>query len=215
MFTFYFFRIQCSSNENLDIEKDVTKQSECRREEQRKDLEASVGMSTSHSYVDNANNNEHLLKVYIADSNYLLSSDQLILESIIGEGEFGSVYRGRLKPSIDKNNIKTTKINHSNQYLEVAIKTLRNEHCPSNKEEFLREASVMIHLKHHCIVQLIGIVRGSGETLMMVQELVPLGSMLNYIILNKEKINVNYELKLWASQIACGKFSVTENFVQM
>lgn len=40
---------------------------------------------------------------------------------------------------------------------------------------------------------------------MMVQELVSLGSMLNYLFEHPEQIKVNFELKIWASQIACGK----------
>lgn len=124
--------------------------------------------------------------------NYLIPPECLILKSIIGEGEFGSVHRGHL-----------IKRSETESRRDVAIKTLRDEHCRTNKQEFLREASVMIRLKHHCIVQLIGI--SKGDTLMMVQELVPLGSMLHFILDHKDKINPNYELKLWASQIACGK----------
>ncbi|KAM7345659.1 SH2 ankyrin repeat kinase [Cochliomyia hominivorax] len=127
--------------------------------------------------------------------NYLISRDCLLLESIVGEGEFGSVYRGFLIQRDVESGVEIKR-------RDVAIKTLRDEHCRTNKQEFLREASVMIRLKHHCIVQLIGI--SKGETLMMVQELVPLGSMLHFILDHKEKINPNYELKLWASQIACG-----------
>lgn len=125
---------------------------------------------------------------------YIIPRDSLVIESIIGDGEFGSVYQGYI---ITSNNASGKEIKQ-----EVAIKTLRDEHCRTNKQEFLREASVMIRLKHHCIVQLIGIAK--GETLMMVQELVSLGSMLHYILENKDKINPKYELKLWASQIACG-----------
>lgn len=40
---------------------------------------------------------------------------------------------------------------------------------------------------------------------MIVQELVSLGSLLNYLIDNSNKINSNFELKIWASQIACGR----------
>lgn len=40
---------------------------------------------------------------------------------------------------------------------------------------------------------------------MIVQELVSLGSLLDYLITNSDKINPNFELKIWASQIACGK----------
>lgn len=132
-----------------------------------------------------------------AKPNYLISRECLLLESIVGEGEFGSVYRGFLLQRDAETGVEIKR-------RDVAIKTLRDEHCRSNKQEFLREASVMIRLKHHCIVQLIGI--SKGETLMMVQELVPLGSMLHFILDHKDKINPNYELKLWASQIACGMF---------
>uniref|UniRef100_A0A1B0FHV1 Tyrosine-protein kinase n=1 Tax=Glossina morsitans morsitans TaxID=37546 RepID=A0A1B0FHV1_GLOMM len=127
--------------------------------------------------------------------NYFIPRDHLMLETIIGEGEFGSVYKGLLIHPEANTGL-------SQKHREIAIKTLRDEHCPSNSMEFLREASVMIHLKHHCIVQLIGI--SKEETLMMVQELVPLGSMLHFILEQKDTIRVHYELKLWASQIACG-----------
>lgn len=39
---------------------------------------------------------------------------------------------------------------------------------------------------------------------MMVQELVSLGSMLNFILDQPEQCSANFELKIWASQIACG-----------
>lgn len=39
---------------------------------------------------------------------------------------------------------------------------------------------------------------------MIVQELVSLGSLLNYLVENVDKIKPNFELKIWASQIACG-----------
>ncbi|XP_037946729.1 tyrosine-protein kinase Shark [Teleopsis dalmanni] len=133
-------------------------------------------------------------KVAEAKLNYIIPKECLELDSIIGEGEFGSVYKGCL--------ISRNLESNENLRCNVAIKTLRDEHCRTNKQEFLREASVMIRLKHHCIVQLIGI--SKGETLMMVQEIVPLGSMLNFILDNKEKIKPKYDLKVWASQIACG-----------
>jgi len=78
---------------------------------------------------------------------------------------------------------------------------LSDEH--SNKQEFLREASVMMRLEHKCIVRLIGI--SKGEMLMMVQELAPLGSMLQYLLDHGAEISANSELKVWASQIACGR----------
>lgn len=139
-----------------------------------------------------------------AKLNYFIPKDSLELEHIIGEGEFGSVYKGFLlrKDPNSKTDVRCP----------IAIKTLRDEHCRSNKQEFLREASVMIRLKHHCIVQLIGI--SKGKSLMMVQEMVPLGSMLHFIIENGSKINPNCELKIWASQIACGmNYLESQHFV--
>lgn len=50
--------------------------------------------------------------------------------------------------------------------VEVAVKTLRKEHMVSNKDEFIREAKMMMSLQHHCIVRLIGL--SEGESLLMV-----------------------------------------------
>lgn len=126
-----------------------------------------------------------------AKQRFFINRDQLELESEIGAGEFGSVYKGWLRQA-------------NGHRLEVAIKTLRDEEQQTiNKQEFLREASVMMRLSHKCIVRLIGI--SKGDMLMMVQELAPLGSMLQYILDHSTEVKVNYELKLWASQIACGK----------
>lgn len=127
-----------------------------------------------------------------AKQRFFIHRDQLELEVEIGAGEFGSVYKGWLRRP------------NAPERLEVAIKTLRDEEQQAiNKQEFLREASVMMRLEHKCIVRLIGI--SKGDMLMMVQELAPLGSMLQYILDHSAELKVNYELKLWASQIASGK----------
>lgn len=41
---------------------------------------------------------------------------------------------------------------------------------------------------------------------MIIQELVPLGSLHSYLIENANQIKPNVELKIWASQIASGKY---------
>lgn len=160
-----------------------------------------------------------------AKPNYFIPKSHLLLNDVLGEGEFGSVYRGVFKCFNGPDELAVTEI-------PVAIKTLHDEHCKQNRTEFLREASVMIKLSHHCIVRLIGISKVKknkiynfhgtnlkmflvfllkGPPLMMVQELVTLGSMLNYLISNADQINANFELKIWASQIACGKFKLKLN----
>ncbi|XP_051153972.1 tyrosine-protein kinase Shark [Leptopilina boulardi] len=115
--------------------------------------------------------------------------DKLILGEVLGEGEFGAVYQGVYKsaPNIEE---------------PVAIKTLRDSYNNATREEFLREAILMMTLNHHCIVKLIGF--SEGPPLMMVQELVSLGSMLAYLLEFPDRVSPQYELKLWASQIACG-----------
>ncbi|KAL1122185.1 hypothetical protein AAG570_003590 [Ranatra chinensis] len=134
-------------------------------------------------------NSSLLVPLSKPDPKDLIPKENLILKEVLGEGEFGSVYKG----------IYQTRDGYEE---EVAIKTLHNEHMNSNREEFLREAKVMVGLSHHCVVKLIGL--SQLDTLVMVQELVPLGSMLNYLLMYPNKVSPEYELQVWASQIACG-----------
>lgn len=82
--------------------------------------------------------------------NYYIPPTSINLNNILGEGEFGSVYKGVLR-------LTGSNGNGTSESIPVAIKTLHDEHCQENRVEFLREASVMIKLSHHCIVKLIGI----------------------------------------------------------
>ena len=52
--------------------------------------------------------------------------------------------------------------------IDVAIKTLHQEHIAANRDEFLQEARVMIGLNHHCVVRLIGV--SKGPPLLMVRK---------------------------------------------
>lgn len=88
--------------------------------------------------------------------------------------------------------------------INVAIKTLHNTQNDMNREAFRSEAQLMMKLNHHCIVKFIGL--SLEQTWCMIQELIPLGSMLNYILTQREKINPNFDFKLWAAQIACGMY---------
>ncbi|KAJ8681018.1 hypothetical protein QAD02_016805 [Eretmocerus hayati] len=118
-----------------------------------------------------------------------IPGENLILGDVLGEGEFGAVYKGLYDSP-------------SGIQEPVAIKMLRDSHNIATREEFLREARLMVTFNHHCIVKLIGF--SEGPPLLMVQELVALGSMLAYLLEFPDRINPNYELKIWASQIACG-----------
>lgn len=137
--------------------------------------------------------------------NYFIPMPELELGQKIGNGEFGNVVQGVLRRIDENTGVEMERI-------PVAVKMLHDEHCRQNREEFLKEASVMIQLKNHCIVKLLGITR--GPPLMMVQELVPLGSMYDYLCEHGATINPNSELKIWASQIACGmNYLESQHFV--
>nr|CAI5828820.1 unnamed protein product [Callosobruchus analis] len=138
-----------------------------------------------------SNNNNYNEK----DDRYI-PLERLTRGALIGEGEFASVYEG-------------TYLKNNGQVIKVAIKTLHPEQMQSSKGEFLREAEVMMKLDHHCVVKLIGL--SEGPPLLMVQELLPLGSMLQYITTNSDRINPNYEFKIWAAQIAYGMQYLEKN----
>lgn len=121
-------------------------------------------------------------------TNYYVSKEDLKLEMEIGSGEFGNVLKGIYKLP-------------SGRKIWVAVKTLHKEHYEENYPEFLREASVMIKLDNPYIVKLIGITK--GPPIGLVQELLLLGSLSNYLMEHTDEID-NKDIDKWASQIAIG-----------
>ncbi|KAL7012102.1 hypothetical protein ACKWTF_014634 [Chironomus riparius] len=121
-------------------------------------------------------------------TNYYVSKEDLKAEKEIGSGEFGNVLRGIMRMPDGRKTL-------------VAIKSLHKEHYEENYHEFLREASVMIKLDNPYIVKLIGITK--GPPIGLVQELLPLGSLANYILEHVPEID-NKDIDKWASQIALG-----------
>lgn len=98
--------------------------------------------------LDSSSNNNNIALPPMAQQNYYIPKTCVQLESVLGKGEFGSVHHGRMQ---------CESLNGKLEEYPVAVKTLHDEHCKENRVEFLREASVMIKLSHHCIVKLIGI----------------------------------------------------------
>ncbi|KXJ82070.1 hypothetical protein RP20_CCG016017 [Aedes albopictus] len=147
------------------------------------------------------------MRLYRSSSNrpnYFIPKECILTQKVLGRGEFGYVYQGLLRPcQLDPSSDQAVIGGpESSECTPIAIKQLVESTGKRNRVDFLREASVMIRLRHHCIVKLIGICK--GPPLMMIEELVPLGSMLDYIIANKSTINPKLELVIWAAQIACG-----------
>lgn len=104
-----------------------------------------------HSIISSTSNeSDFILSLQCQSStNYYIPKSSIIQNESLGSGEFGNVYKGLIK--CDPSNA------NANSDIPVAIKMLQDEHCKQDRAAFLREASVMIKLSHHCIVKLIGI----------------------------------------------------------
>lgn len=118
-----------------------------------------------------------------------LDKDTIKLGTHIGEGEFGSVFRGYL-------------VTETSSKIAVAIKTLRDENINEGLDSFTKEASVMMNLHHPCIVQLLGFCL--GPPMMLVQELMLGGSLLDHLIDYSETGTIKESIPIWAADIAEG-----------
>ncbi|XP_046370203.2 tyrosine-protein kinase HTK16-like [Haliotis rufescens] len=122
--------------------------------------------------------------------------------SELGQGEYGSVLKGTLI---------THKGTFRSEKIDVALKTF-HDGSVENANSFLAEARVMQSLQHACILSLLGVCE--GPPLMLVEEYVPMGSMLDFLLDHEEKIDVKTDLYLWAAQIANGmKYLETQRLV--
>lgn len=124
--------------------------------------------------------------------NIIDKKDIKILEKL-GEGEYGEVKKGKLIKRDHKGKRHT---------VEVAIKTFHSElGNDAALKSIKEEAKLMALLKNDFIVELYGV---CDSPFMLVEEYIPDGSMLDYLIKNGEKKVKVEKLKLWAAQIAYG-----------
>ena len=92
-----------------------------------------------------------------------LSHDSVLMGARLGKGNFGDVYKAKLK--------------HNNQ--EVAVKTCRSENF-GDAEKFLKEAQILAQYDHQNIVKLIGIC-SEKEPIYIVMELMLGGDFLTFL----------------------------------
>ncbi|XP_048360444.1 ephrin type-A receptor 1 isoform X2 [Sphaerodactylus townsendi] len=85
------------------------------------------------------------------------------IETVIGEGEFGEVYRGALRLA-------------GKDRVVVAIKTLKSSYSDSTWWNFLREATIMGQFNHHNIVRLEGVVT-KRKPMMIITEYMENGAL--------------------------------------
>ncbi|KFM74587.1 Tyrosine-protein kinase Fer, partial [Stegodyphus mimosarum] len=112
-----------------------------------------------------------ILKSPVMRERWELNNDDVELVEKIGRGNFGDVYRAVLKAS----------------GMEVAVKTCRMNLPDEQKKRFLQEGRILKQYDHPNIVKLIGICV-QKQPIMIVMELVPGGSLLNFLRNHKHSL---------------------------
>jgi Eph receptor B1 len=128
-----------------------------------------------------------------------LCPSNIIIESVIGGGEFGDVCKGRLKhtPWFDT---------------VVAIKTLKCAASEQNRCDFLTEASIMAQFNNTNVIHLEGVVTKSLP-LMIVTEYMENGSLDTFLRLNEKQLD-NLSLCRILFDVASGMRYLSEmNFI--
>ncbi|CAH2981717.1 unnamed protein product [Chilo suppressalis] len=105
-----------------------------------------------------------LLRRAVPRENWELNNDDVLLLDKIGRGNFGDVYKARLKTTGQ----------------EVAVKTCRVALPEEQKRTFLQEGRILKQYQHPNIVRLIGIAV-QKQPIMIVMELVSGGSLLTFL----------------------------------
>lgn len=135
------------------------------------------------------------------NKDFVINRNDLEIGREIGKGEFAVVLEGMYRPRKEV----TLEMN-------VAIKKMY-QFGKQVHNEFLNEFSTLVKVNHPNVVRLIGVVVDQPQ--MIIQELCPQGSLLNYVRLNKEDIDPNPDMNLWCYQIAAGMnyLATTKNII--
>ncbi|MFH4974747.1 hypothetical protein AB6A40_001456 [Gnathostoma spinigerum] len=118
----------------------------------------------------------------------LISVDRsnVTLDELLGDGQFGNVYRGTYSPKGGSPRM-------------VAIKVCKIESDPSDMQSFLEEACVMRRFHHTHIIRLLGICMEVPVWLIM--ELAPLGELRQYLIHKKTSVDLSIQI-LFSHQLS-------------
>ena len=128
-----------------------------------------------------------------------LAPSNIIIESVIGGGEFGDFCKGFLKHSAW---CQTT----------VAIKTLKNAATEQNRCDFLTEASIMAQFKDPNVIHLEGVVTRSLP-LMIVTEYMENGSLDTFLRLNESKLKIEQLVKMLRDVASGMKYLSEMNYI--
>lgn len=138
-----------------------------------------------------------VLKKPILRERWELSNDDVMLLDKIGRGNFGDVYKAKLKSSPKK---------------EVAVKTCRMTLPDEQKRKFLQEGRILKQYDHPNIVKLIGICV-QKQPIMIVMELVPGGSLLNFLRKNAQTLVSKQLLRMCRDAAAGMQYLESKNCI--
>ncbi|XP_073816985.1 tyrosine-protein kinase Fer isoform X4 [Musca autumnalis] len=137
-----------------------------------------------------------ILRTPIRREIWELSNDDVVLCEKIGRGNFGDVYKAKLK--------STKK--------DVAVKTCRMTLPDEQKRKFLQEGRILKQYDHPNIVKLIGICV-QKQPIMIVMELVPGGSLLNYLRKNSNTLTTRQQMGMCRDAAAGMRYLESKNCI--
>ena len=120
-----------------------------------------------------------------------ISPQAIKLGKLLGEGEFGSVYKG----------VFTTT---SQRIVDVAVKTVKSSCSDFARAQFMSEAKLLASLHHINIISVLAVCFKATDSQMIVLELMTGGDLLGYIKDNKRT------LKNEVSQLSYAVLQVAE-----
>ncbi|XP_039368938.1 tyrosine-protein kinase Fer-like isoform X3 [Mauremys reevesii] len=134
-----------------------------------------------------------LLRNPVAKAKWDLSHEDVVLGELLGSGNFGEVYSGRL----------------SYDNTPVAVKTCREHLAPETKHKFLMEARIVRRYSHPNVVRIIGVC-ARKQPVFIVMELVSGGDFLSFLRSEGSRLWVQ-DLIHFAVQAAAGMAYLESN----
>ncbi|XP_054893081.1 tyrosine-protein kinase Fes/Fps isoform X2 [Poeciliopsis prolifica] len=129
---------------------------------------------------------EAILKKPILKDKWVLEHDDIILGPLIGKGNFGEVYSGRLR----------------SDNTPVAVKSCKENLAPEHKSKFLMEARILKQYNHPNIVKLIGVCT-QKQPIYIIMELVSGGDFLSFLRLEGHSLTPKMLVKM-TENVAAG-----------
>uniref|UniRef100_A0A674NEU9 Tyrosine-protein kinase n=1 Tax=Takifugu rubripes TaxID=31033 RepID=A0A674NEU9_TAKRU len=129
---------------------------------------------------------EIVLRRPVLKDKWVLEHDDIVLGSVIGQGNFGEVYSGRLLPG----------------NTPVAVKACKDHLAPEQKSKFLIEARILKQYDHPNIVKLIGVCT-QKQPIYIVMELIQGGDFLSFLRLKGHNLKPKNLVEM-AQNVASG-----------